>query len=164
MNQRYIDYTLYNIWANKRIIENIKEHPDELMTQQADGSFPTLRDTILHLWMGEAGWLSRLTTNNWNTQKVDEFSGTNQELFDAWQKTSESFKEFTKQADLEKAIVFDQRGVEFSIPSREIIQTVCNHGSYHRGQLVVMMRQLGVERIVQTDYVEWVREKQRGNL
>lgn len=62
---------------------------------------------------------------------------------------------------MEKEIKFEHKGELFSIPSREIIQTVFNHGSFHRGQVVMMMRQLGISDISQTDYIEWVREKER---
>ena len=84
-------------------------------------------------------------------------------MLQAWQTTSAAFKEFTTTCDLEKELVFESRGDQFSIPVREIIHTVMNHGSFHRGQIVMMMRQLGVTgKIQQTDYIEWVREKARG--
>lgn len=164
MNQKYIDYALYNIWANKRLIKNLIEQDSKNITQKFIGSFPTIRATILHIWFAETGWLSRLNGNGWEAKKVTEFSGTNQELFEEWQKTSLAFKKFTQTAELEKEIAFEHKGEQFSIPSREIIQTVCNHGSYHRGQVVMMMRQLGITEITQTDYIEWVREKERGNI
>jgi len=164
MNQRYIDYALYNIWANIRLINDLLDQDTNLLTKEFVGSFPTIKATILHIWFAETGWLSRLKGNGWIADKVITFSGTNQELFDEWQKTSEEFKNFTRAADLEKAIVFEHKGEQFSIPSREIIQTVFNHGSYHRGQVVMMMRQLGIPEISQTDYIEWIREKHRGNI
>jgi uncharacterized damage-inducible protein DinB len=34
---------------------------------------------------------------------------------------------------------------------------VFNHGTYHRGQLVTMLRQVGVTEIPQTDYIAFVR-------
>lgn len=67
-------------------------------------------------------------------------------------------------ANLEKKIGFEHKEKQFSIPTREIIQTVFTHGSYHRGQVVMMMRQLNITQISQTDYIEWVREKERGNI
>ncbi len=164
MNQSYIDYANYNIWANNRLINDLKKLAPELLTRQIVGSFPSIRATISHIWKAEIGWLSRLTGNGWESSKVTNFSGSYDELFKAWQKTSEEFKNFVKNAELEKEIQFEQKGENFSIPSREIIQTVFNHGSYHRGQVVMMMRQLGISNISQTDYIEWIREKERGNI
>jgi uncharacterized damage-inducible protein DinB len=159
MNQRYVDYALYNIWANNRLINDLLEQYDELLGHQLVGSYPTIRATILHIWFAETGWLSRLNGNDWETTKVTKFEGTNKELFKEWQNTSYEFKTFVDQSELEKVINFDLKGEVFSIPTREIIQTVFNHGSFHRGQVVMMMRQLGVSEITQTDYIEWVREK-----
>lgn len=164
MKQRYSDYALYNIWANNRLINNLREHNDQLLTKELVGSFPTIRATILHIWFAETGWLSRLNENGWDAKKVTQFVGANQQLFEEWKNTSEEFSNFISKADLEKAIQFEHKGAHFSIPTREIIQTVFNHGSYHRGQIVTMMRQLGFNKIAQTDYIEWVREKERGNI
>jgi len=164
MKQRYLDYALYNIWANNRLINDLLKLDDELLTQKLVGSFPTIRETLLHIWYAEIGWLSRLNENGWNADKVTSFSDSNKVLFAEWQKTSEDFKKFVVDVDLENEIQFTQKGIAYSIPSREIIQTVMNHGSYHRGQVVMMMRQLGVDEIMQTDYIEWVRELHRQSL
>ena len=164
MNQRYLDYAIYNIWANNRLITSLLEHDDQLLIKKLTGSYPTIRATILHIWFAETGWLSRLNGNGWETSKVNNFSGTPKELFKAWQHTSEQFKTFVATADLEKEIPFEHKGEKFSIPAREIVQTVFNHGSYHRGQVVMMMRQVGISTIPQTDYIEWVREKARAKF
>jgi uncharacterized damage-inducible protein DinB len=34
-----------------------------------------------------------------------------------------------------------------------------NHGTYHRGQLVTMLRELGIEKIPPTDFIVWSRRK-----
>ena len=164
MNQRYLDYANYNIWANKRLISDLLLQDDKLISQELVGSFPTIRATLLHIWNAEMGWLSRLNGKGWETSIVTDFSGDNEELFGLWQATSERFKEFVETVDLEKAIQFQHKEEAFSILTREIIQTVFNHGSFHRGQVVMMMRQLGDMKISQSDYIEWVREKERGNI
>ena len=161
MNQRYIDYAIYNIWANNRLINDLLLQNNDLLSSELVGSYPTIRDTILHIWFGETGWLSRLKGSGWDTSIVTNFSNNNKELFREWQDTSEEFKNFVKKVVLEKEIHFEHKQEKFSIPSREIIQTVFNHGSYHRGQVVMMMRQLRIKDITQTDYIEWVREKER---
>jgi len=154
MNQRYLDYALYNIWANNRLIDDLLNQDERILTKKFIGSFPTIRETIRHIWFAETGWLSRLNGDGWQAKTVSEFTGTNHELFIAWQNTSEELVEFTRSAALEKEIQFDHKEEKFSIPTREIIQTVCNHGSYHRGQVVMMMRQLGINKVSQTDYIE----------
>lgn len=164
MKQTYLDYANYNIWANAKLTDHLLEQNDDLLSKELVGSFPTIKATISHLWRAETGWLSRLKGNGWDASKVMNFSGNNRELFTAWQITSEQFRNFVLDADLEKKIEFEHKGEKFSIPTREIVQTVFNHGSYHRGQVIMMLRQLGITDLPQTDYIEWVREKERGNI
>lgn len=159
MNQQHLDYATYTTWANKRLIDNLSPTDDSLLEKELVASFPTIRATILHIWLAETGWLSRLKGLGWEASNVTNFTGSNQELFDAWQATSLAFQNFVESADLEKAIEFRHKGTSFSIPAREIVHTVCNHSSFHRGQIVMMMRQLGITEIAQTDYIEWVRLK-----
>ncbi len=161
VRQRYIDYAEYNIWANKRLISELQSLEDQMMYQEFVSSFPTIRDTILHLWYAEVGWLSRIKGRGWKVAEVTEFEGSNAVLFESWTTTSKNFRDFLREVDLEKEIEFKSREIVYSIPVREIAQTVFNHGSYHRGQIVTMLRQLGVESIQQTDYIEWVRENAR---
>jgi uncharacterized damage-inducible protein DinB len=158
MNQSYIDYAQYNIWANNRLIATMLTLKDAQLTQEFVGSFPTIRATVLHLWMAETGWLSRLKGNGWEASKVSEFSGLNADLFEAWQATTLDFKDFVVEADQEKKVNFEHKGTQYAIPSKEIVQTVCNHGSFHRGQIVMFLRQLGVTTIPPTDYIHWVKE------
>lgn len=163
-NKRYIDYARYNIWANNRIIQCLLDQDEKLLSQEIIGSFPNINATISHIWFAEMGWLSRLSEKGWDTTDVQNFAGTSQELYQKWQKTSQDFLNFVEFSDLEKEIAFEHKGQTFLIPSREIAQTVFNHGSYHRGQVVMMLRQLGVSDILQTDYIEWVREMARRKL
>ena len=163
-NQRYIDYAEYNIWANDRIIHSLLQLEKGMLNQEIVSSFPSINATIKHIWIAEKGWLSRLNQKGWDTAEVLQFSGSSSDLYKAWQSTSAKFKSFVETTDLEKAIPFEHKGQDFSIPTREIVQTVMNHGSYHRGQVVMMLRQLGITDILQTDYIEWVREIARKQL
>lgn len=163
MKQHYLDYADYTIWANNRIIQNLITHDIDIMSNELVGSFPTIRATIIHMWYAEMGWLSRLSGSGWNTAHVDAWNGSNLELLEEWKISTSTFRDFVVQADLDCKVMFDHKGEHFSIPTREIIQTVLNHSTYHRGQVVLYMRQLGITSISQTDYIEWVREKHRGN-
>lgn len=157
-NQRYIDFVNYNIWANNKFIDALSNVKEELLNQKIEASFPSVLKTANHMLMAEYGWLSRLQGNGWDVAEVTNLSGTSNELFKLWQKTSLEFRNFVESTDLERKIQFDHKDENYSIPIREIAQTVFTHGSYHRGQLVIMMRQLGISEIPKTDYIEWVRQ------
>ncbi len=162
-NKSYIDYSNYNIWANNSFIDALSSVNEELLNQKIEASFPSIVKTVSHIWMAEMGWLSRLQDRGWEVSEITNFSGTAHELFKSWQKTSKAFKGFVENEDLEQKLHFDHKGESYSIPFHEIAQTVFTHGNYHRGQLVMMMRQLGLSDIPKTDYIEWVRQNAKGN-
>jgi uncharacterized damage-inducible protein DinB len=155
MNQSHTDYALYNIWANNKIIECLLIHNEAILDKEVVSSFSTIRSTILHIWKAEMGWLSRLLGKDWDATRVKNFKGTAPEMFAAWQSTSVDFKNFVQENDLDQTILWGHTNEQIAIARREVAQTVFNHGSYHRGQIVVMMRQLGINKIPTTDYIAW---------
>ena len=54
---------------------------------------------------------------------------------------------------------YNQKKESFKQPIFQMMLHVFNHGTYHRGQLVNMLRQLGVEKIPPTDFIVWSRKK-----
>ena len=52
-----------------------------------------------------------------------------------------------------------RNGVRQAQPFSHTLQHVVNHGTYHRGQVVTMLRQLGAEALT-TDLIAYYRERQ----
>jgi uncharacterized damage-inducible protein DinB len=50
-------------------------------------------------------------------------------------------------------------GSQGSSPIGQMVQHVVNHGSYHRGQLTTMFRQLGATPAKSTDLIGYFREQ-----
>lgn len=65
--------------------------------------------------------------------------------------------EATEEMLLEKLAYKNMKGDPFEQPVSEILLHLPNHGTYHRGQLVTMLRQLGIEKMPQTDYILFSR-------
>ena len=49
------------------------------------------------------------------------------------------------------------KGQPFRSAIWQVVQHLFNHGTYHRGQLVTMMRELGATEIPQTDFIQYMR-------
>jgi uncharacterized damage-inducible protein DinB len=66
-----------------------------------------------------------------------------------WEKTGEEMIRFletlTGQTLQEAVTTTNARGETFVAKSWQMIQHVVDHSSYHRGQIVTMLRQLGVQ-------------------
>jgi uncharacterized damage-inducible protein DinB len=57
-----------------------------------------------------------------------------------------------------KLIYKNSKGEEFLQPVSEVLLQVFNHGTYHRGQLVTMMRALGEVNLPATDFILFMRK------
>nr|WP_268808308.1 DinB family protein [Paenibacillus tyrfis] len=67
---------------------------------------------------------------------------------------------FRQQADLEKAIVLDNpyAGIRETRLS-EIVMQVVNHGTYHRGNISAMLRQMGYASVMTEYALFWYQDQ-----
>jgi uncharacterized damage-inducible protein DinB len=84
-------------------------------------------------------------------------------LRDRW-KTIEDHRaawfEALREADVAATIGYrNLAGQENAAPLWQLVQHVVNHSTYHRGQVVTLLRQLG-SKAVSTDMVTWDRERE----
>jgi uncharacterized damage-inducible protein DinB len=54
---------------------------------------------------------------------------------------------------------YNRKKEHFKMPIYQMLHHVFNHSTYHRGQLVTMLRQLGVEKLPSTDFSTWTMGK-----
>jgi len=72
----------------------------------------------------------------------------------AWLGWVEAFPEPSLQEELHYK---NLKGDSYHEPYYQLLMHLFNHATYHRGQLVTMLRQIGIETIPQTDFIVWVR-------
>ena len=153
----------YNLWANQKLTELILSLPEEKQTAELSSSFPSLYKTILHMWDAESAWWQRMRlhervlipSENFNGSTRDNVNGLlqqNQQWLDWINNASEAALEHVFQ-------YYNSKKESFKQPVYLVATHVFNHGTYHRGQLVTMLRQLGIEKIPQTDFIVWSRLK-----
>lgn len=153
----------YNIWANQLLFDVILSLPDEKQKVEVPSSFNSLYKTALHMWSAESVWWQRLTSPGSIVDPGTGFTGTMQELVSGLSRQSHQWKEWTdtvKENDLKEILHYRNiKGEAFSKSVCHVAVHVFNHDTYHRGQLVNMLRQLGVTNIPQTDFSVWARTK-----
>ena len=164
MKQIILEYAEYNLWANKKLGELLKKEKEELLERELKSSFKNIRLTIFHLWDAEVIWQKRIkgeSLTEWPSKSIKE---TGMAFLDAWNNSSESLLEIVKnlsEEELSREISYKNlKGEEFKQPLYQILMHLFNHGTYHRGQLVTMLRNAGVEDgIPQTDLIAYYRVK-----
>lgn len=153
----------YNIWANDLLLESIKNLPVELHEKEVPSSFNSLLKTILHMWNAETVWWQRMKLQERITGPMEDFKGDIFDAIEGLKHQDRQWNEWIKNAQehhLQHVFQYQNFNREqFKQPIYQMLIHIFNHGTYHRGQLVTILRQLGIEKIPQTDFIVWSRKK-----
>ena len=151
----------FNRWANLRMLDAAGALTDEQIVQDLGSSFRSVRDTLVHIMSAEWVWLTR-----WKGFSPTSFPEQWKPLmlFDIKQEWTvidtelQLFVRSLHDSDLERVISYRSiAGEAFSSPLPQMLRHVVNHGTYHRGQVTTMLRQLGVGAAATTDLIAWYR-------
>ena len=163
MKELLKQYAAYNCWASQRILDAILILPEEKQLTEVPSSFNSLYKTVLHMLDAENIWWQRMKMNERITVPSENFTGNMKELSDTLLQQSKLWEDWVSNAsDLSLEHVFqyyNNKKEYFKQPVYQMIQHVFNHGTYHRGQLINMLRQLGIEKLPATDFIIWARKK-----
>lgn len=163
MKELLSQYATYNIWANNELLKLILTLSNEQQQQEIASSYSTLCKTILHCWDAESIWWQRLKLQEQIIPPNATPNLTIENIANGWQQQSKLFGDWVANAnDAQLNHVFayqNSKREQFKQPVWQMLQHVFNHATYHRGQLVTMLRQLGVDKIPMTDFVIWMRKK-----
>lgn len=156
MKETLLLLSKYNIWANKKFIDLLLKQDEELLNKELASSFSTLKETVYHMWGAEYVWLQRMQLVEHPVWIPPIFAGSFGEACTEWQKCSQDVQEFIEKQFNDRS--FQHVYQYYSMKKGSQKSTVCatllhvfNHSTYHRGQLVTMLRQAGVKKIPGTD-------------
>lgn len=156
-------YAAYNHWAHQRLIELMLSLPAEKPLEEVPSSFNSLLKTILHSWDAESVWWQRVKLQERVQLPSVSFQGGFADACAALLQQARQWEEWVGNAsDLTLDHVFQfytTKKEPVKMPVFQVVMHVFNHSTYHRGQLVTMLRQLGIEKIPSTDFFNWARGK-----
>ena len=151
-------YASYNTWANG-IISGYVLKSEIHLDHELISSFPSMRKTFYHLWDAQEIWLSRLNHDPVLTWPGKTFTGTINDAVDGVMLSSFELEKKANEFPAGEMIDYkNMEGRDFSNSVEEIIMHVVNHGTYHRGQLITLLRQCGFTDIGSTDYIRFTRK------
>jgi len=152
----------YNAWANRRVLEAASALTQEQFTKQMGSSFSSVCDTLSHIYGGEWVWLERFQGRSPSAFPDDsEFADITKlkATWDAFEPKLLNFVRGLTQEGLDR--VMEYKTFKFGVyrnPLWQSMQHLVNHGTYHRGQVTTMLRQLGAKPIL-TDLMHFYREQ-----
>ncbi|MCX6274301.1 MAG: DinB family protein [Bacteroidetes bacterium] len=161
----FVDLATFNAWANNKIFDFITLNINaDLLDKEIVSSFPSVNKTIFHIWDAELIWLERLRGVSLKNFPSKTFTGS---ALEGLKKFIENTNQLLDTVSNSPEVFFEEN-ISFSALSGEsytqevsaILTHVINHSSFHRGQLIMMFRQLGfTEGIPDTDFIIYDREK-----
>ena len=168
MKQLLQQYAAYNFWANKIMVERIAQLPEKIITIETKSSYNSIYKTVLHLMDVESVWWQRLKLQEHVEWPGKLFDGNFAELSKRLLVLSKQWAEWVSRVnDVNLSHVFayqNSKKEHFKQPVYEMLIQVFNHQTFHRGQLVTMMRQNGIEKIPATDFIVFTRNKTGNSL
>jgi len=141
----------YNRWANATILTAVAPLSAEDFSRKLGGSFPSMRETLVHIMGAEWIWLRR-----WKgvsppaLLNAAEFPDLNS-IKRRWPEIETEQMDFVAaitDASLQQSLKYvNLKGQPFEYPLGRAMQHLVNHGSYHRGQVTNFLRQLGAQPV-----------------
>lgn len=162
--RRQLDYTE---WANDLAVEAATKLPDESLRRDTGISHKSIFGTLVHMAGAEWIWLQRWHGHSpskaeaWGLWNTDSCAGL-PKLNEDWRALVERRAQFISALDEERLtaeLAFKLlSGDPSSMPLVDQIQHVVNHATLHRGQVVGMIRQLGLDP-PSTDLIFYLRRE-----
>ena len=152
----------FNYWARDRMLDAVTALTAPQFVQPLGNSFSSVRDTLVHIYSAEWVWYMRWQgtspTEPLNPQDYPVLATVTAE----WRDLEGRIRTFVHGLDEETVLrELDYRqmnGQAFRSPIWQMVQHVVNHGTYHRGQVMTMLRQLGAKP-ASTDLIVFHREQ-----
>lgn len=156
----------YHTWANQTILERIKELPSSVLHQEVNTSFPTIAHALSHIYAVDQMWFKVLTGTGM-PEALQECMALNADILDSIDEYIRNFARASEQhkawlqsgVDLEQSILLDNpfAGIR-EIRLSEMVMHVVNHGTYHRGNISTMLRQLSHASAMNDYALFWYQE------
>jgi uncharacterized damage-inducible protein DinB len=154
----------YHYWARDRVLDAVEPLTAEQLLRPVGGSFTSIRDTLVHIYSADWVWCSRWGGES-PTSMLDPTPFADvPAIRSAWQDLERRTRAFVN--------VVGPAGIGCSVaykmmdgrPSEQVfwhlVQHMVNHGTYHRGQVTTLLRQVGAAPPRSMDLVTFYRERQ----
>jgi uncharacterized damage-inducible protein DinB len=135
----------YTYWASDRLLEAARPLSDEELARDLGNSFGGVLGTLVHIFQSDRIWLSRAVGSPKFTLANPGETWTLNSLQSAWVEVHLGWIEWAGSVeDVEQVLDYvNLAGQAKELALWEMVFHLVNHGTYHRGQITTMLRQLG---------------------
>jgi uncharacterized damage-inducible protein DinB len=155
-----VDLFAFSRWANDKICEATSQLDDADFGREVGGSFGSVKGTLLHLYGAEWVWLERFHGRSPRAMPDDgRPARTLADVRVKWDPIQEELRVYAKSMTPERLAstlsYTSFAGEAFTRVLSDALVHLVNHGTYHRGQVVTLLRQLG-KSAPSTDYLRYL--------
>lgn len=139
----------YNHWASGRILD---------VMQSADAVPERAVELFSHLLRAQDVWYGRVQKTDhaeldfWATEPISACAERVEASTQRWQTVLKEYE------DLDQSMSYtNSKGTPFETPLRDVLTHVVNHGTHHRAQIALVLREADIAP-PPTDYIFYLRE------
>ena len=150
----------YNQWANRRIVDACRSVDATAFSRESGGSFGSIKDTLAHIAWAEWLWLERWQHRSPKKASLPEANDLPAiaRVIDDVARGQLAFVDQLTDDRLDERIAYQNiKGETWEYSLEQMLQHVVNHSTYHRGQIVTLLRQAGAAA-TSTDFLLWFDE------
>lgn len=137
----------FNRWANDEILAACRSLEHEDFARDLRTSYRSIRGTLVHTLWAEWIWFRRLLGESPKVMFTEEEFPAMDAIESRWHELDDERRRFIDSlTDDRLPVVFEYenlKGEHWKYSYQHAMQHVVNHSSYHRGQIVTLLRQLG---------------------
>ena len=152
----------YTEWANHRVLEAVAALSQEQFARDLGSSHGGVRGTLAHTLGAEWIWLERFKGVSPTSFPAETELAELAALRARWAAVEADrgawFRALPAASPAATIRYRNLKGDPFEGALWQLVQHVANHSTYHRGQVIAFLRQLGA-KAVGTDLVTWDRER-----
>lgn len=148
------NYADYNLWVNQQFVSWLSTKSDELLHKELPSSYSSIIKTLNHIWATEEYWFSIIAETS-EFDKRENVQLVTEEILKGLLNRSTHLAELIKslsEEELTKKIKIESPWFQCELPKYDYLMQVINHGTYHRGQIVTIGRNIGITDATNTDY------------
>jgi uncharacterized damage-inducible protein DinB len=148
MKNYFLKLYTYNEWANHRVLKAII---DQGVSDEKILSLFSHQMSANYLWLHRIKGLDPPPYELWKTYQVDQLKRMVEEVSRMWLGYIQENESFSRMLKYKNYV-----GDYYENNVEHIMMHLVNHGTYHRGQIALRMRQCGYTPI-NTDFITWDR-------
>jgi uncharacterized damage-inducible protein DinB len=150
----------YTIWADRQILECLAGVPAEDLHRETGTSFGTILRTMAHILGAEQIWLGRFLGAPLDPAPTEgdyaDLPSLAAAFTDFWPQLEVFLASLTDAQVASDLTWTNSKGETHTRPTLRALVHFANHGTYHRGQVVSLLRQMG-HQPPSTDLIYWKR-------